>query len=106
MPDPKLPPGPSWDDLVTMHAHDRGISRKEAAEILKKAMFGDHPPLRVVWPPEATPVSECPESTGHVPVEQLRAMIRLLWPAEITPTAQRMLLSLCVGEPDLTGELL
>lgn len=35
------------------------------------------------------------ESSGHVPVEQLRALIALLWPDEITPTARRMLLSVC-----------
>lgn len=30
-----------------------------------------------------------------VPVDQLRALIRLLWPAEITPTAKRHLEALC-----------
>lgn len=30
-----------------------------------------------------------------VPVEQLRAMIRLLWPDHITPIAKRQLESLC-----------
>jgi hypothetical protein len=30
-----------------------------------------------------------------VPVEQLRAMIRLLWPEEITPTAKRQFELLC-----------
>lgn len=36
-----------------------------------------------------------PEQERAVPVEQLRAMIRLLWPSEITPTAKRQLESLC-----------
>lgn len=37
------------------------------------------------------------EAKGNptVPVEQLRAMIRLLWPEEITPVAKRQLESLC-----------
>jgi hypothetical protein len=30
-----------------------------------------------------------------VPVEQLRAMIRMLWPDEITPVAKRQLEVLC-----------
>jgi hypothetical protein len=36
-----------------------------------------------------------PASESAVPVERLRAMIRLLWPDEITPTAKRQLESLC-----------
>jgi hypothetical protein len=35
------------------------------------------------------------QTNGHVPVEQLRAVIRLLWPEEITPIAKRQLESLC-----------
>ena len=34
-------------------------------------------------------------TSGAVPVEQLKAMIRLLWPEEITPTAKRQLEKLC-----------
>jgi hypothetical protein len=33
--------------------------------------------------------------SSAIPVEQLRAMIRLLWPDEITPVAKRQLELLC-----------
>lgn len=35
------------------------------------------------------------QPTGLIPVEQLRAMIRLLGPQEMTPTAKRQLEAIC-----------
>lgn len=44
------------------------------------------------------------QAVSGIPVEQLRAMIRLLWPDEITPIAKRQLELLCKQHTENAGQ--
>jgi hypothetical protein len=79
-----------YDELV--REHHALIAEMGVSDDAVDGRCMQHPrDCRCYWPLRQSDV----RPFGHVPVERLRAAIRLLGPGEMTPTAKRMLESIC-----------